>query len=344
MARTPTTASPGTGSTTDEIPTAPVKTARLHAPGDVRLHDEQDPTPAAGEEIVRVTAVGLCGSDRHWFVEGSIGDAVLARPLVLGHEIAGVIETGPHRGERVALDPADPCGQCDLCAAGRAHLCTRLRFAGHGTTDGGLRTRMAWPARLLAPVPDAIGDDEAALLEPLGVALHALELGAVEPGMKAGVFGCGPIGLLLVQLLRHLGAEPVAANDPLPHRRAAARSFGATTPGPALDVAFEAAGDDGAVDDAIAAVRPAGRVVLVGIPDSDRTTFRASIARRKGLTILLTRRMRADHLQRAIEMAAAGEVDLRSLITAHYPLTGAADAFDDLVVRRGLKVIIVPGA
>lgn len=321
-----------------------MKTARLHAPGDIRLHDEPDPTPAAGEEIVRVLAVGLCGSDRHWFTEGSIGDAVLSRPLVLGHEIAGVIETGPRHGERVALDPADPCGHCELCTGGLAHLCAELRFAGHGAADGGLRTLMPWPARLLAPVPDAIGDAEAALLEPLGVALHALELGQIEPGMTAGVFGCGPIGLLLVQLLQRAGVEHIVASDPVAHRLAAARGFGATSAARMVDVAFEAAGDDAALDDAIAALRPAGRVVLVGIPDSDRTSFRASTARRKGLTLVFTRRMRADHLRLAIQRAAAGEVDLRSLITARYRLDRTADAFDDLAHYRGLKVIVQPNA
>ena len=321
-----------------------MKTARLHAPGDIRLHYEPDPTPADAEEVVRVTAVGLCGSDRHWFTEGSIGDAILSHPLVLGHEVAGMIESGPRRGERVALDPADPCGHCELCAGGLAHMCGELRFAGHGETDGGLRTLMAWPGRLLAPLPDSIADDEAALLEPLGVALHALELGAVAPGMSAGVFGCGPIGLLLVQLLHRAGVQPIVASDPLRHRRAAARGFGARSAPRtgSVDVAFEAAGEDGAVDDAIAAVRPAGRVVLVGIPDSDQTSFRASVARRKGLTLALTRRMRADHLRLAIDIVAAGEVDLRSLITARYPLARVADAFDDLVHRRDLKVVVQP--
>ncbi len=323
-----------------------MKTARLHAPGDIRLHDEPDPTPTDGEELVRVTAVGLCGSDRHWFIEGSIGDAVLARPLVLGHEVAGVIENGPRRGIRVAIDPADPCGRCMLCATGREHLCRELRFAGHGDIDGGLRTLAAWPGRLLAPLPDNISDDEGALLEPLGVALHALELGMVEPGMSAGVIGCGPIGLMLVQLLRRAGVQPVLASDPLRHRLAAAQDFGARLPARSeqVDVAFEAAGDDGAVDDAIAVVRPDGRVVLVGIPDSDQTAFRASIARRKGLTLALTRRMRAHHLRLAIAAVTAGGMDLRSLVTAHYPLAGVADAFADLVERRGLKTIVRPNS
>jgi L-iditol 2-dehydrogenase len=336
-----------------------VRAVRLHAPGDIRLHHEPDPEPAEGEELIRVTAVGLCGSDRHWFNEGSIGDAALSRPLVLGHEIAGIVETGPRRGQRVAVDPADPCGDCDLCRTGRGHLCLALRFAGYGTVDWGLRSLMAWPRRLLAPLPDAIKDQDAALLEPLGVALHGIDLGRVRPGMSAGVFGCGPIGLLLVQVLRAMGVSPIVAIDPLPHRLAAAASMGATEvdapsfgvraedrmahgTGPPLDAVFEAAGEDGAVEEAIAAIRPGGRAVLVGIPASDRTSFRASVARRKGLTILLSRRMRAPDLPRAINMVEAGIVDLESLISSRYLLDRASMAFDDLSQRRGLKVVVQP--
>ena len=339
-----------------------MKVARLHAPADIRLHDEPRPEPGPDEEIVRVTAVGLCGSDRHWFVEGSIGDAVLSRPLVLGHEIAGVIETGPLRGQRVAVDPAEPCGECELCRSDLAHLCRELRFAGHGMTDGGLRQLMAWPRDLLAPLPDSIDDVAASLLEPLGVALHAVDLGKVVPGMSAGVFGCGPIGLLLIQVLRQHGVHVAIATDLMPARRAAARALGASEvrmpiavdaavaelaiapPWPLLDVAFEVAGADGAVDDAIAAVRPGGRVVLAGIPDSDRTSFSASTARRKALTLLLSRRMQAADLRRAIGLADSGQIDVRSLVSARYPLEKVTEAFGALVRRDGLKVVVEPNA
>ncbi|MGH2603768.1 MAG: alcohol dehydrogenase catalytic domain-containing protein, partial [Dehalococcoidia bacterium] len=190
-----------------------MKALRLHAAGDLRFHEEREPIPEAGEELVRVTAVGLCGSDRHWFAEGGIGDATLDRPLILGHEIAGVVEDGPRRGLRVAVDPADPCQRCETCLSGHANLCPGLRFAGHGETDGGLRTLMAWPRRLLHALPDSIGDAEAALLESLGIAVHAAALGEVQPGMSAGVYGCGPIVLLLLQLLHAIGCRPIVATD-----------------------------------------------------------------------------------------------------------------------------------
>ncbi len=326
--------------------------ARLHGPGDIRLHEEPVPEIGADEERLRVSAVGLCGSDRHWFLEGAIGDAVLERPLVLGHEIVGVVDSGPRSGARVAVDPAQPCSQCPTCRAGQQHLCSTLRFAGHGTVDGGLRDYLSWPARLMHPLPDQIGDDEATLLEPLGVALHAVDRARLEPGMSAAVIGCGPIGLLLVQLLRSHGCSSVIAADPLPHRIDAARMLGATeaqlVDGEAVsasdvgrvDVAFDASGSDAAVDTAIRAVAPGGTVVLVGIPDGDRTSFRASAARRKELTLSIARRMRAEDLTRAIDLAAQGGISLGPLVSRSVPLDEAALAFAALARYEGIKTVV----
>jgi L-iditol 2-dehydrogenase len=330
---------------------------RLHAVRDVRLHEEPVREPEADELLLRVTAVGLCGSDLHWYAEGSIGDAVLERPLVLGHESVAVVEDGPRAGERVAVDPAIPCGHCRACLDGDEHLCVATRFAGHGMTDGALRQLMPWPERQLHPLPDSLPDPGAALLEPLGVALHALELGRLGPGASTGVYGCGPLGLLLVQTLRIAGADVVVATDPLAHRAQAARELGATTAlqtrraGPeilpkrlreGLDVAFEVAGDDDAVATAIDTLRPGGVLVLVGIPTDDRTSFAAAAARRRELTIALSRRMRARDLERAIALAARGDVELASLVSERFPLARGAEAFAALDERRGLKVVVEP--
>jgi L-iditol 2-dehydrogenase len=309
-----------------------------------------------------VTAVGLCGSDLHWYAEAGIGDARLDRPLVLGHEFAGVIESGPRHGERVAVDPAIPCGTCEICREGHRNLCVRIRFAGQGQQDGALREFLAWPTDLLHPLPDDLSDADGAMLEPLGVAVHALDLGHVRLGATVGVFGCGPIGLLLLQAARAAGAATVIAVDPLPHRLDAARRLGAdlvATPDEVPDagalarhaggdrygvhVAFEAAGTDDAVDLAIAAARPGARVVLAGIPDDDRTSFSASQARRKGLTILLSRRMK-DVYPRVTHLARSGRVDVRSLVTATYPLAAVDKAFEVAGSRAGLKVLVSPAA
>src|SRR5215472_8436941 len=327
-----------------------MQAARLYAPGDIRLAEE--PVPAAGPSmsLVRVTAAGICGSDLHWWDDAGVGDARLDRPLVLGHENAGVIADGPRRGQRAAIDPAIPDETCPQCRRGYRNLCPQVRFAGHGVTDGGLREFLAWPTSLLYPLPDVLSDADGALLEPLGVALHALDLGHLRLGRSAAVIGCGPIGLMLIQLLLEGGAARVVAADPLPHRRRSAARFGAQAAGPEqagdgaadVDTAFEVAGTDDAVDAAMTAVRPGGRVVLAGIPGDDRTSFRASVARRKGLTIALSRRMN-DAYPRAIALAAAGRVDLASLVTRTAPLTEVADAFAAAARREGLKVVVRPG-
>ena len=335
-----------------------MRAARLHAVGDLRLADEPVPVPGPGESLVRVTAIGICGSDLHWWDQGGIGDAALDHPLVLGHEAAGVIVDGPRRGERVAIDPAIPDGTCRLCREGYYNLCLHIRFAGHGKQDGAMREFMTWPDELLHPLPDEVSDADGAVLEPLGVAIHAFDLGHLRLGAPAVVVGAGPIGLLLVQLLQVAGAGPVTVFEPLPHRRAAAAALGATAADPAeaadpaalralvgegAAVAFEIAGSSEAVQLAMAATWAGGRVVLGGIPDDDMTTFRAAMARRKGLTIAMVRRMNEVY-PRAIALASAKKVDLTSLVTDRYPLEDAATAFGNASRRTGLKVIIEPAS
>ncbi len=319
-------------------------TARLHGTANIRLAQEPVPGAGPGMSLVRVTAVGICGSDLHWWDEAGIGDARLSRPLVLGHENAGVIADGPRRGQRVAIDPAIPDETCPQCRRGFRNLCPQVRFAGHGVTDGGLREFLAWPTALLHPLPDALSNADGALLEPLGVALHALDLGHLRLGDSAAVIGCGPIGLMLIQLLLASGASPVFAADPLAHRREAAAALGAEL-APAEDVAtaFEIAGTDDAGGAAMAAVRPGGRVVLAGIPDDDRTSFRASVARRKGLTIAMSRRMNETY-PRAIALAASGRVDLAALVSHQLQLAETADAFRLAARREGLKVVVRPAS
>ena len=330
-----------------------MRAARLYAVGDLRVGEEPEPAAGAGMSLVRVTAVGICGSDLHWWDEGAIGDATLVHPLVLGHEGAGVIAEGPRRGERVAIDPAITCGTCRACRDGYANLCYRIRFAGHGETDGMMRELMAWPADLLHPLPDTVTDADGALLEPLGVAIHSVNLGHLPFAGTASVVGCGPIGLLLIGVLKAAGASSVLAVEPLAHRRAAASGYGADLvadpgamdlrelTGAGVDVAFEAAGSDEAVRVAVESVRPGGRVVLAGIPGDDAIRFQASVARRKGLTIAMVRRM--NHVYpRAISLAARGVVDLGALVSRRAGLGEVKEAFGEAARRTGLKVLIEP--
>ncbi len=333
-------------------------TARFHSARDVRLAEEPAPVPAEGESLVRITAVGLCGSDLHWYDEGGIGDARITHPIVGGHEMAGVVVGGPLDGVRVAVDPAIPCHRCDLCLRGHPNLCRTISFAGHSTLDGGLQRYLAWPTARLYALPEELSDADGAMLEPLGVAVHAVDLGHIPLGGSVAVIGCGPIGLLLIEVARAAGAARVLAADPLAHRRLAAAQRGADevldpadeayadrlagfTAGQGVDVAFEVAGTDPAIAAAMEAVRPGGRVVLAGIPSTETSAFPASVARRKGLTIVMVRRMKEVY-PRAMALVAAGLVDVRGLVSHRFALTEVDDAFRAGVARQGLKVIVEP--
>ncbi|MEX2401430.1 MAG: zinc-binding dehydrogenase [Rhodothermales bacterium] len=329
---------------------------RIHGADDLRLNQEPRPSPSGNEMLVRVTAVGICGSDLHWLEDGGIGAERIDWPLVLGHEFAGVVDTPD--GERiVAVDPAIPCGACLHCRDGNPNLCQRVRFSGHPGDDGALREYMSWPSECLFPLPDGMTASDGAMLEPVGVAIHAVDLGKVLAGTSVGVFGCGPIGLLTLQVARAAGATTIVATDRLDHRLDAAVRLGAdvivkarggaeaeevlkAVPG-GVDVAFEAAGTNEAVDAAVDSARPGARVVLVGIPSDDNTSFRASTVRRKGLTVMWARRMKHTY-PRAIELVRTGRVDVRSLVTHTFPMTRYEEAFDVAVKRKGLKVVVEP--
>lgn len=325
-----------------------MRAVRLHGRGDVRLHDEPDTVAADGESLVRIHAVGLCGSDLHWYSEGHIGDSRLARPIVPGHEFFGTALTGAYAGRRVVVDPAIPCYRCEYCLRGDHNLCEHIVFAGQGGRDGGMQELLSWPDSSLTPLPDTITDTEAVVLEPLGVAVHAVDLSHLRPGMRVGVVGVGPIGALVLQLARNANAAGVTAVEPLAHRRALAETLGADAvvePGDveahadSCDLVFEVNGNPDAVAEAITLAKRGARVVLVGIPDDDETTFVASRARRKGLTFVCVRRMREVY-DRAIALMERHHVDGAALVSHVFTPEQAGEAFRAGAERAGHKVVV----
>jgi L-iditol 2-dehydrogenase len=335
-----------------------MKALHLHTINDLRLVQTPAPEAADGDSLVKVTAVGICGSDLHWLTEGAIGDEVISQPIILGHEFAGRVAQGELKGRLVAVDPAIPCENCEYCREGNPNLCPDIVFSGQAPYDGALREFVAWPANLLHPLPDSFTAEDGAMLEPLGVAIHTVDLGKVQPGMTVGVYGCGPIGLLTIQMARTAGASRILATDLLPHRLEAARDLGAdqvflasqgvehtqimaATRGRGVDVSFETAGEIEAVETAIETCKPGGRVILCGIPAVNRIAFNASSARRKGLTIKMVRRMKHTY-PRAIQLVESGQIDVRSIVTHRFPLGEFEDAFKAAQNREGLKVVIYP--
>ena len=336
-----------------------MKSLRIHGINDLRIHDEPIPKPDYDEALVRVKAVGICGSDIHWHDDGGTGEEGITTPFVLGHEFGGIVEGGSLDGLRVAVDPAVPCDTCEYCLAGKPNLCPDHYFAGHAPHDGALREFMAWPMKTMVPVSDNFTDEDIAVLEPLGVAIHTVDLGHIKPGMTVGVFGCGPIGLLAIQVARAAGASEIIATDVLQHRLDAAKELGAdrvflaspegeertqilaATHKDGVDVALEIAGENAAVETAIETSKPGGRVVLCGIPTVNQISFKASSARRKGLSIMIVRRMKHVY-PTAIKLVEAGQVDVRSIVSHRFPLEKAAEAFELASKHEGLKIIINP--
>jgi L-iditol 2-dehydrogenase len=344
--------------------------ARLYGPQDIRIDEvPEPPQPGPGQILLRVKAVGICGSDLHTYQDARIGDTVVQQPLVLGHEFGGeVLAVGPDThdgndeplrpGQRVAVDPAQPCNRCEMCEAGHPNLCRRLHFCGLWPDDGSLQERMIVRARDCFPVPDSITDAGIALLEPLGVALHAVDLGKLTLARSVVVLGCGPIGLLIMKLARLSGADPIYAFDCFPWRAEKAKAWGATdawtldsgdpvqrikeiTAGRGADVVFEAAWADHSIAQAAEMARLGGRVVLVGIPGDDHLEMKHSTARRKGLTIMMSRRMKHTY-PRAIHMADSGMVDLDDLISHRFPLSEVPQAFaKNLAYEAGVHKIVI---
>lgn len=348
-----------------------MRAARLYGARDIRIDEVEAPrAPGAGEALLKVSAVGVCGSDLHTYADGRIGDTAVQSPLILGHEFGGVIaavgpdaldgEGDPLRvGQRVAVDPATPCFRCEMCEAGHPNLCRRLHFCGLWPDDGALQEYMIVSARSCFPVPDHLSDAAVALLEPLGVAVHAVDLGKLKVARSVAILGCGPIGLMILKLARMSGADPIYAFDLHPWRVEKAKAWGATeaftldsdpvarihelTHGRGVDVVFEAAWADHSIAQSAEMARLGGRLVLVGIPSDDHIAMKHSTARRKGLTIMMSRRMKHVY-PRVIRLTStvAEPLDLDDLVSHHFPL-GQADAafalnaaYEDSV----LKVVI----
>lgn len=341
-----------------------MKMAVLSAAGEIAVRTGDVPTPRAGEVLLRVKANSICGSDVHYYKEGRIGSAEVSAGFIPGHEFAGVISGGtgvPYGlpdGTLVAVDPAQPCLACEWCREGHHNLCPNHRFTGAPPHAGALAEFIAVPVTTVHPVPDGFTAHQAALLEPLGVAMHALDLARLRPGSDLALLGAGPIGLYVLMLARLSGALTVSVIEPLAYRRATALELGATavyedvvryaeaaasTPRKGADVVVEATSSPLGPQHATEAVRIGGRVVLVGIPDGDAFSLTASMVRRKGLTIYFSRRMKNTY-PRAIAYVNSGLIDVTRIVTHVQPLDEVSSAFERLAAYSDgvLKTVIEP--
>jgi L-iditol 2-dehydrogenase len=322
--------------------------------GRIEIQERPLPEPSGREVVVRVEAVGVCGSDTAYFTVGYIGDWVVDGPIILGHEASGVVHAvGPDvtqvaPGDRVAIEPGTPCRDCRECRSGSYHLCADLAFLATPPYDGALLQYLTIDERNLFRIPDAMSFEEGALLEPLSVGIWACERAALKPGDEVLVSGAGPVGVLAAQVARAFGAASVTVVDISDFRLELAASLGfralradATQLGRDFDVLLECSGAPTALADGLAHLRANGRAAMVGMP-KQAVELPLSKLNLNELSISLVNRYK-DTWPTAIALAADGRVELAPLVTHRFPLEKTAEA---LMLARtvpdSMKAIIQP--
>jgi L-iditol 2-dehydrogenase len=338
---------------------ATMNAARLHAARNIRIEEVPTPSPGPGEVLIHVRAVSICPSDLRLYQDGHASGVVPDHPMIQGHEFSGTIEalgegvTGPAVGTRVAVEPSWHCGECDLCHEGLTNLCRSVIFPSFPQRDGALAEYIAAPAFAVLRLPDSVSDAQGALVEPLGVGIHAVRLAHLTPDSRIAILGAGAIGMCVMLVARAVGVTRVAVVEPLGGRQAWPRELGANPvagshqelldAGYEADVVFECSGDPSAIEQAMRLTRPAGKVVVVGIPHPDEVTFDSTVPRRRELTVIFSRRSR-DTLAEAVELVASGRVDLSRFATRQFALEQTAEAMEATAARPGdmLRAIVVP--
>ena len=333
------------------------KTIVLHAIRDLRWETREVGSPGPLEVRVRIARIGVCGSDLHYYTHGRIGDFVVNAPLVLGHEASGTVEavgqdvTRLKVGDRVALEPGVPCRCCGYCKRGKYNLCPKMRFMATPPVDGALSEYVVWPEDFAFKIPENFSFEAAALLEPLAVGVWAVKRGGVAVGDSIVVMGAGPIGCTTLQAAKAAGATVRIAVDLEPFRLEMARKVGATHTVNAreedvlerirditaqdgfprthagVDVAFETAGSVATCRLSIAAPRPGGVTVLVGLPPNPLVELDIVSAASREIDLRGLFRY-ANCYPAALELVASGAVDLDILVTQRYPFDHTKDALE----------------
>ncbi len=333
----------------------------LHGARDMRVSPINLREGRPGETLLEVAAVGICGSDLHYYKDAGIGAATIREAFVPGHEFGGyfcedIPELGLSRGALVAVDPNKSCGHCDWRREGHGNLCPNVVFIGAPPNDGAMTSQIWIPRSQIVTLPKGMTALEAAMLEPLGVAIHTVHLAKPALLERTAVLGAGPIGLLILQTLKVSGAGQVFVVEPLAHRRAAALRHGAADAFVSVEdfacavgnggcsLVIEATNSPHGFRDATLAARIGGRVILAGIPDGNiYGDLGASEARRRALKIKFVRRMGEDY-PHAIELVRSGRVDVEAMVTHRVGLEETPDAFDVLAQNQPgyTKVVIFP--
>lgn len=324
------------------------------------VRSRERPNPGASEVLVEVSDVGICGSDVHWYEHGRMGERIVDEPLILGHESGGrAVSVGQDVnsvaiGDEVVIEPGIPCGGCEYCRGGRYNLCQEVEFMATPGTDGAFREYVAWPADFVHTLPSSVSAREGALCEPVSVGIQAVRRANIDVGDTVLITGAGPIGILMMDVVRAAGAANLAVVDIVPSKldRAAERGADLTIDsrqsdvteavrdefGAGVDVAIEATGAPPAIEATLDAPRPDGTVVLVGLaPDETVPVDTFELVRRQ-IDVHGSYRF-ANTYPTAISLLAADEVDAAETIDFEMPLEHIGDAFErakDPDVLKGL--------
>ena len=300
--------------------------------------------------LIRMQAVGVCGSDVHYYTNGKIGSQVVNYPFPVGHEGAGIVEkvgaavTSLLVGDRIAIEPAMPCGTCDQCMTGRQHTCRKLRFLGcPGQAEGCLSEYIVMPEGSCLPIPSGMSFEQATIAEPLAIGLYAARLAGDFKGKNLAILGSGPIGLSVLAAVRLAGAGNVYITDKIDERLTIARQSGATGTYNILrenvveemnkqeplmiDIVFECCGQQDSLDQAIQLLKPGGKLMIVGIPEFSMFAFPVDELRRKELAIQNVRRQNGCDKE-AIRVIADGRVTVDHWITHRFNFDRSKEAFD----------------
>ncbi len=333
----------------------------------IEVRDVEPPRIDNDDDVlIRSRAVGICGSDLHYYLSDSVGGDPVSYPFIPGHECAGIVEdvgrsvSRVKAGEAVVVEPAVSCGTCDQCREGRPHTCRNLLFLGHfGELTGGMAEFLVAPERNCVPLPRDMSLVRGALAEPLSIALYAVALAGKVEGKSAAILGSGPIGLCTALALRSGGVESVFMTDKIEERALAAKKTGAVWTGNpdrtdvvgeilekerlGLDLVFECCGQQEALDQSVALLKPGGTLVVVGIPLERRVSFQSSKLRRKEIRIQNVRRQNKC-LEKAVEMVSDGRIDLDFLATHFFELKNSREAYETAAARRNgiIKALVKP--
>jgi L-iditol 2-dehydrogenase len=296
--------------------------------------------------LIRMTVVGICGSDIHYYSTGRIGSQVVEYPFTVGHEGAGVVEavgaavTSVKPGDPIAVEPSVACGHCSQCLAGRPHTCENNLFLGcPGQIEGNLAEYLVMPESQCIKLKGGLKPEHGATSEPLAIGCYAVKQSALSANDSIAIIGFGPIGMSVLQMAKAKGVTNIVVSEKIDERVKMAEKNGATKVVNPLresvqqaidnefDVVFECCGQQEAMDTAVDILRPGGKLMVVGIPEFGRWSFCADVARRKELSFIHIRRQN-DCTHQTLDMIEEGLVDGSAMITHHFRFDQIAEAFD----------------